>query len=364
MYLLKDAGYKIGHERKAWGPGNFKKGGYTETPCGPRTVFEDFLKEHKPGQPFCFWLGTSDPHRGYKKGSGRQKGIKVDEVYVPAFYPKHEEVRSDIADYYFEVERWDSRVGQALKLLEEKGQLENTIVIMTGDHGMPFPRCKGNLYDWGTRIPFALRWGDKVGSKRKVTDFVSLTDVAPTLLEASWVKAPEQMTGRSLLSILNSKKSGRIEQQRDHVIMGRERHVPGQKKGSLDGYPSRAIRTDKWLLIVNLKPERWPVGAPEGGGASIKHFADCDNSPTKTHIMGLKDDPAQKKFYQLNFGKRPAVELYDCEKDPDHAHNLADDPKHVDTVKQLRSKLEKYLKETGDPRLTAKDAGFDSYPYR
>ncbi|MFK7911076.1 MAG: sulfatase [Akkermansiaceae bacterium] len=364
MMLLQNAGYQIGHERKAWGPGNYKKGGYKKTPCGPRTTLEKFLENRKQGQPFCFWLGTSDPHRAYKKGSGRLKGIKVDEIYVPEFYPKHDNIKSDIADYYFEVERWDSRVGEALKLLKEKGELENTIVIMTGDHGMPFPRCKGNLYDWGVRIPFAMRWGNKIGAERKVTDFISLTDIAPTLLKAAGVNIPKQMTGSSLLSLLESKKSARVEERRDHVIIGRERHVPSQKDPSLDGYPSRAIRTDEWLLILNLKPERWPAGAPDGANAHIKHFADCDNGPTKTHIMGLKDDPEQKKFYQLNFGKRPAMELYDCRADPDHAQNLASDPKHADTIKMLKSKLLDYLKETKDPRFTSENPEFDRYPYK
>jgi len=113
------------------------------------------------------------PHRAYKKGSGKKSGIPVDKIRVPTFLPDNEIIRSDIADYYFEVQRWDSDVGAAMKLLEKAGELDNTIIIMTGDHGFPFPRAKGNLYDWGSRVPLALRWGDKVQANRSVTDFVS-----------------------------------------------------------------------------------------------------------------------------------------------------------------------------------------------
>ena len=364
MYLLRDAGYQIGHESKAWGPGDFKKGGYLEHPCGPRKKFEAFMKSRKVGLPFCFWLGTSDPHRTYKQGSGTDSGIKIEDIQVPSFYPNHQDVKGDIADYYFEVQRWDARVGEAVQLLEESGELGNTIVIMTGDHGMPFPRCKGNLYDWGARVPLVVRWGDQIGSERRITDFVSLTDIAPTLLEASGVNVPQQMTGQSLLSLLKSKKSGRVERKRDHVIMGRERHVLAQQSPSLRGYPSRAIRTHKWLLILNLEPNRWPAGVPKGSAARIKHFADCDNSPTKSCLMRLKDDAEKERFYQLSFGKRPALELYDCSSDPYQMKNVASDPNNFETLEMLRSQLLNYLKETNDPRMIAKDPGFDGYPYR
>ena len=143
------------------------EGGYKSHPCGKQQNFAQFMKGRDSSKPFCFWFGTSDPHRGYKKGTGRQSGMNIDQVPVPDFYPDVEEVRSDIADYYFEVERWDSDVMAALKLLQKAGELENTIIAMSGDHGMPFPRCKGNLYDWGSRVPLAMRWGKGRSKSRK-----------------------------------------------------------------------------------------------------------------------------------------------------------------------------------------------------
>jgi arylsulfatase A-like enzyme len=142
--LLRDSGYETGHWRKAWGPGDFRAGGYDENPCGPESRFDEFMKRRDPSKPFCFWFGTLDPHRAYEEGSGRASGTNVDAVHVPGFFPDNEVVRSDIADYYHEVERWDRDVGAAIALLELAGELDNTIIVMTGDHGMPFPRCKGN----------------------------------------------------------------------------------------------------------------------------------------------------------------------------------------------------------------------------
>lgn len=358
--LLRDAGYQVGSWRKAWGPGDFRAGGYKQNPCGNSSTFDRFMKQRDKSRPFCFWFGTSDPHRGYKKGSGKQAGIPVDKVHVPAFLPNNEEVRSDIADYYFEVQRWDSDVGKAIKLLEAEGELDSTIIAMSGDHGMPFPRCKGNLYDWGARVPLAIRWGKKVKPGRIATDFVSTTDLAPTFLQAAGVKIPGVMTGNSLLPLLQSGKDGRIDKVRDFMVFGRERHVPAQTIPSLVGYPARAIRTDEWLLILNLEAQRWPAGVPENASHPIGQHADCDNGPTKSVIMS---DQASD-HYRLCFAKRPAVELYDCKKDPEHVNNLAGKPKYGKIIAELRGRLIQYLEKTGDPRFTDKPIKFDEYPYR
>ncbi|MDZ7723221.1 MAG: sulfatase-like hydrolase/transferase [candidate division KSB1 bacterium] len=360
MFLLRDHGYEIGRWRKGWGPGDFSKGGYTEYPCGPESSFEDFMTHRDKNKPFCFWFGTSDPHRPYEKGSGQKSGIHINHVHVPEFYPDHEKIRSDIADYYYEVQRWDKDVGKAIRLLEKSGALDNTIVVMTGDHGMPFPRCKANLYDYGTRVPLAFRWGDRIKSGRKVADFASFTDFAPTFLEAAGVEVPEQMTGKSLLPILESESS---DKERDFIVFGRERHTPAQKMPSMEGYPARALRTDKWLLILNLEPERWPAGVPTGATHPMNSHSDCDNSPTKSFLIDHKNDPELSRYYQLCFAKRPPVELYDCDTDKDQVNNLAAKPEFAPVLKKLKQKLESYLKSTSDPRFVESQANFDTYPY-
>lgn len=364
MLLLRDSGYEIGHWRKAWGPGDFAPGGYTEHPCGPESTFEKFMQHRDADKPFCFWFGTGDPHRPYEAGSGRASGMDVDAIHVPGFLPDNDTVRSDIADYYVEVQRFDRELGEAIALLERAGELDNTIIVMTGDNGVPFPRSKGNLYDWGVREPLAVRWGDRLQHGRQVDQFVSFTDFAPTFLAAASVPVPDVMTGRNLLALTTASAEDRVEAGPGFIVFGRERHAVAQKMPSMDGYPSRAIRTKRWLLILNLEPERWPAGVPSGSTHPMDVHPDCDDGPSKAFVIEHRDDPELSRYYQLCFARRPAVELYDCRADPDQVVNLASDPRYAETVEKLRKQLTDYLIATGDPRFTDAPVLFDRYPYR
>ena len=360
--ILEKAGYETGHSGKAWGPGRTESSGRS---LGGKRYhnFAAFLKARDKSKPFCFWLGTSDPHRPFKKGSGEASGMNLSKVEVPGFFPDSPEVRGDIADYYFEVQRFDALVGSAMKALEEIGELDNTIIAMTGDHGMPFPRCKSNLYDCGTRVALAIRWPEKVKGNRETEEFVSLCDLAPTFLEAAGVNVPHEMTGRSLLPILFDQE--REEADRDYVLVGKERHVPSQEKPDMGGYPCRGIRTHKFFYIRNFKPDRWPNGTPDFENAAIPGtwFGDTDNGPTKTYIVENKDkDDVHRKMYDLSFAKRPAEELYDLEKDPEQLNNVADDPAYADVKKKLADQLMAELKETKDPRVVG-GVDFDAFRY-
>jgi len=364
--LLEDGGYHIGHWRKAWGPGDWRALGRERDPAGPTyNGFAAFLEARPPQKPFCFWLGASDPHRPYKWQSGAANGIEIDKIKLPADLPDHETVRHDVADYYFEVQRFDRDVAAALRLLEQSGELDNTIVVMTGDHGMPFPRHKCQLYDSGTRVPLAIRWGSRVKAGRRVTDFTSLSDLAPTFLEAANVAIPAAMTGRSLLPVLQSEVSGRIDPSRDHVLTGRERHGQAQEKPNPGGYPMRAMRTDRFLYIRNFAPQRWPAGCPDaelafGGNA----FGDCDGGPTKDFVVEHRDDPQYARFYELAFAKRLAEELYDLASDPHQLTNVATRPQYAEAKKALEDQLMAELKATLDPRVLDDGDQFDGFPYR
>lgn len=371
--LLERAGYHVGHWRKSWGPGRLKVGGYTDThPAGKRygKGFAQFLAARKEGAPFCFWLGAHDPHRGYERGSGRKSGMNVDAVEVPGFYPDVETVRSDLADYYFEVQRFDSDVGKAIALLEDRGELEDTIIVVTGDHGMPFPRCKSNLYDMGVRVPLAVRFGRRVAGGRTLRDFVSLVDLAPTFLEAAGVEVPEVMNGQSLWPLLDSEASGIVDPERNAAVFGKERHVPCRPDHS--GYPSRGIRTERWAYIVNFEPDRWPVGDPPLFGDTDPARA-VGKGITKGYILthggpdAPSDDPlvtsAVQQAYRLCFAKRPAIELYDMTNDPDQLRNLAAVPEHRAVVARLDARLREFLRATEDPRIIGGSETFDTYPY-
>ena len=364
--MIEAAGYVVGLKGKGWGPGDFKAGGYQRNPAGPGfKSFEEFLRTVPDGKPFCFWFGSADPHRSYEKGSGLSTGKKLQDVQLPPFLPDSPEVREDILDYYFEVERFDRDVGDMVALLEKAGRLDNTIVVMTGDNGMPFPRGKTNLYGYGTHQPLAVRWAAKVKGGRAVDDFISFTDFAPTFLEAAGLKGGADMTGRSFLDILTSGKAGLpaavgqaglVDAKRGRVFVGRERHHGGARPGCL-GYPMRAVRTHEHLYIRNFKPDRWPAGDPEG-------YADIDGGPTKAWMMAHRDDPKVKPLFKLAFEKRPAEELYDLKKDPGELTNVADDPQYAEARRKLADELMKYLTDTADPRALGKGDEFDEYPYR
>ncbi|MCP4786591.1 MAG: sulfatase [Fuerstiella sp.] len=364
--LLEDAGYHVGHSRKSYGPGKLKD--WKRHPVGTNfKSFAHFLKTRPKDEPFCFWQGSSDPHRGYKLNSGRESGIDLARVHLFKHYPDHEVVRSDVADYYFEVQRFDSLVGSVIAELERIGELDRTLIIVTGDHGMPFPRGKGNLYDSGTRVPLVVRWpGGILKPGRTVDSFVSLTDLAPTFLEVAGVNVPKAMTGGSLLPLLGSTLSGQASGTREEIFFGKERHCPGQEAPDSGGYPCRGIRTHDYLYIRNYEPLRWPAGTPNYDKAYKLRswFGDCDNGPTKSYIVANKDqDAAHRRSYDLCFSKRPAEELYDLKKDPEQLVNVANNPAVAEVKTDLSTRLTRKLRATGDPREVGGGEKFDTYPY-
>jgi arylsulfatase A-like enzyme len=355
--LLEQAGYVVGFTGKGWGPGNFKAGGRERNPAGPAfKSFAEFLKTVPADKPFCFWFGSQDPHRPYEKGAGIAAGMKPEEVIVPAYLPDTSEIRSDILDYYFEVQRFDRDVGTILEALAEAGKFENTLVVISGDNGWPFPRSKANLYDSGTRQPMAIRWPAKLKGGRTLDAFVNLADLAPTFLEAARLKPLPEMTGQSLLPLL----AGRTQKGRDAVFVERERHA-NVRKGDL-GYPARAVRTKDFLYIRNFRPDRWPAGDPEKW-FSVGPFGDCDGSPSKDCILNHRNETAFAKFFQLDFEKRPAEELYDLTRDPDQVSNVADRAEYAAAKKKLRASLDQWMKDTKDPRAKGDEDPWDHYPY-
>ncbi|MBN2031184.1 sulfatase [bacterium] len=366
--LLQQAGYHVGSWRKSWGPGG-ELTGWEDYPAGKpySEGFSEFLSARPKDAPFCFWLGSSDPHRPYVLNSGADSGIDLDQIRLSGYFPDNGIVRRDVADYYFEVQGFDHDLGNAIEKLEEIGELENTIIVVTGDNGMPFPRCKSNLYDSGVRAPLAIRWGSRIKKRgRVIEDFVSLSDLAPTFLQIAGVNIPSVMTGQSLFDLLISDEEGFVtSDKRGFVLCGKERHVPAQE-GHMGGYPCRSIRTHDFLYIRNFKPERWPSGTPNYQKAAIPGawLADCDNSPTKTYITENRNrDAYHSHLWELAFGMRPAEELYDCRKDPDQLNNIADDPAFAEIKNQLAEHLIDLLTESRDPRVLGEGDRFDQYPY-
>jgi N-sulfoglucosamine sulfohydrolase len=313
-------------------------------------------------KPWLFWYGCNEPHRDYEFQSGVKKGGKrlSDLDRVPGYWPDSETVRHDILDYALEIEHFDAHLGKMVQLLEERGQLTNTLIIVTSDNGMPFPRAKGQTYEISSHLPLAIHWPAGIPHPgRVIADHVSFTDIAPTMLNAAGVAWADsgmaEFSGRSLLPLLASVQSGQIDPARDHVLLGRERHDPGRPHNQ--GYPIRAIVQDNLLYLHNFAPDRWPASNPETG------YLDVDDSPTKTVILEARRQKGFDAHWELSFGKRPAEELYDLAADPDCLANLAGRPTLATRQAAMRERLFAALRAQGDPRLAGRDDFFDAFPY-
>ncbi len=324
--------------------------------------FVDFLNSVPPGKPWCFWYGAFEPHRKYEYGSGVAKGGKqlsqIDQV--PPIWPDNKIVRNDLLDYAYELEYFDTHLVRMLNELERRGLLENTLVVVTADNGMPFPRSKGQAYHISNHMPLAIMWKKGIRNPgRVVDDYVSFIDFAPTFIELaglSWKETGMQpFTGRSLTDIFFSPRSGRVVPERDHVLIGKERHDVGRPHDW--GYPIRGIVKENMLYIRNYEPSRWPAGNPETG------YLNCDGSPTKTVILKGRLDPKLVKYWVWSFGKRPPEELYDLRQDPDCLKNLAELPQFQKIKLALERQMNRELRAQGDPRMFGRGYIFEQYPY-
>ena len=294
---------------------------------------------------------------------------------LPKFMPDVPEVRADVADYLGEIQAWDAGVGVLLQKLEAIGELDNTLVVISGDHGMPgVPGGKCNLYDHGVGVALIAR-GPGVKGGRVVDDFVNLMDLAPTFLEAGGVKPPDVMTGRSFLNVLRSDK---IRPGRSHPHLGRHRpRAPRRRRARRQPALSASRAAHAGLsLHPQLRPGPLADGQPEVHRArpdlpsaealeknTFVAFADMDASPTKAWLVRQYAEPQWQWHYDYAFAKRPAEELYDLKNDPDQTKNVAADPAFAAKKQELSERLLKVLTEAGDPRVTGDGQTFERPPF-
>jgi len=379
---LGEHGYHVGFTGKGWAPGKAVDAAgrprqlagkpYQQQQTKPPATkispndyaanFETFLKARGPDQPFCFWYGGFEPHRAYEYGAGVKYGGKkiqqIDEVFK--FWPDNEVTRNDILDYAFEIEYFDQHLARMLATLEKAGELQNTLVIVTADNGMPFPRIKGQEYELSNHLPLAVMWTAGIKSPgRTVTDFVNFIDFAPTFLELAGVDGPaagmQPIQGRSLTEIFRSTSEGQICRDRDHVLIGKERHDVGRPHDQ--GYPIRGIVKGDFLYLRNFEPDRWPAGNPETG------YLNCDGSPTKTEILNLRRDGSAPEYWTWSFAKRPEEQMFNIVDDPECMNDLAGKPEYAHLKKALQQQMVDELRQQKDPRMFGRGHIFDQYEY-
>jgi arylsulfatase A-like enzyme len=380
--VLSENGYYVGYTAKGWGPGKA-----IDMDGNPRRLtgkafntaqleppaqfissndyagnFRIFLDSVPENAPFCFWYGAIEPHRAYEFRAGLNKGNKstdqIDEV--PPVWPDVDSVRIDLLDYAFEIEWFDRHLEKMLLELEERGLLDNTLVVVTADNGMPFPRVKAQAYEPSNHLPLAIMWEEGISEPgRVVEEYVNFIDFAPTFLEVAALSTEETgmqpIQGQSLIDIFHPDPTGMTNLNRNFVLVGKERHDVG-RPGDV-GYPIRGIIKNGLLYLRNFKPERWPSGNPETG------YLATDGSPTKSVILNDRRAKGESKYWEWNFGKRPEEELYNIVEDPWCIHDLASDSGHKDIKNELWKELETRLREQGDPRILGKGDIFDAYLY-
>ncbi len=320
--LLNNRGYYTGGYRKIH-QSNIKDElqFYADDPEPLATFFEDRPKD----RPFFLWFGCRDPHRKYGPGAF-DPPHKPKNVIVPDYLPDTPEVRQDLAYYYDEIARFDRECGEIMEFLEQQGVSDETMVVMAGDNGLPFPRAKATLYEPGIHVPLLVKYPDRVGKGRVSDALVSVTDLAATWLEAAGIDVPESMTSRSLMPLL----TGETEKVRDFVFAERNWH---------DNWdPMRCVVGKRYKLIQNYRPE-------------VPYYPSLDlaESPTYGKIKELKKEGGLSgplKWYQHS--SRPQVEFYDLDNDPGEWTNLSGQAAQEGRITKYQEQLDRWMIQTND----------------
>ncbi|TBW28042.1 sulfatase [Gramella sp. KN1008] len=381
--VLRKNGYVTAKTGKGWGPGDpgtidgeqrlligtsyneikttpWANGMSTEDYAGN---FERFLSDLNEDEPWFFWYGAREPHRRYEYGSGQKvAGKKITDIdSVPSFWPDNEIVRNDMLDYALEIEYADSHMERMIATLEKRGLLDNTIIVFTSDHGMPFPRCKAQEYEYSNHVPLAIMWPKGLKNPgRVIDDMVSFIDFAPTFLELAGIEFDKSgmhsSPGISLTDILFSDKNGQVNPDRDMVLIGKERH--DYSRPDNQGYPIRGIVSDEYLYLYNYDISLWPAGNPEIG------YLDIDGSPTKSEILRLFRSGKDDSYWQWSMGKRKVnEEFYKIDTDKECMQNLANVPEFNHEMSDMKRRMYTMLKDQEDPRVLGNGDIFNSYGY-
>lgn len=288
-------------------------------------LFREFL-DKTDNRPFFAWVAFYDPHRPYGDKNGAEKVHNHDSVVVPPYLINSVETRKDIALYYDEINRMDTNIGAMLKELEKRNLRDNTLVVFLSDNGMPFPRCKGTLYDYGIKTPLIFHWKNKVMQNVNYDELVSTIDLAPTILEIAGIRKPKEMYGESLSEIFS-----------DQSVKGREYVFSERNWHDTDAH-MRSVRSDKYKFIVNGYPELlYPIiGDYYGAGSWVD-------------LLNAADKNMLNKFQNLLFEfPRFKVELYDLENDPFEVNNLIMNNEYKAVASKLSSVLSDWEVQTND----------------
>ena len=308
---------------------------------------KDFFDTAKSnGKPFYFMVNSDDPHRPFfvpgqelKGGMAQPSRIySPEEIEVPGFLPDLPDVRRELSYYYNSTKRLDDTFGKIMQALDESGFRENTLVIFMSDNGIALPFAKCDNYHASSRTPWIARWPGVIKAGTVNDDhLISGVDYYPTILEASGIKTPAQLDGKSRLPLYRGKRQkgdAVVYTQIDNKAGGRV--MPMRSKAS----PMRGIQSLDHLYIFNA----WAY-------TDVMHYTNNEGITMKAMQEAGESNEDIKSRVDL-FRRRPVEEFYDVKNDPDCLNNLISEANYSTEVENMRIKLKKWMKEYTDPLLT------------
>ena len=294
------------------------------------------------GAPFFINCNVNDPHRpfygspgGLKKDNNNEGPFKIphelgpDDVDVPPFLDDLPDVRRELSQYWNSVQRMDIAIGQILKVLDESGEVDNTIVIFCNDHGMPFPFSKASGYAHGTRVPALVSY-PRMAAPKRFENLACNVDIMPTVLDLLDMPIPKGIDGRSWLPRMR----GETVAEPEFVVT----YVNGVSNGML--FPVRTIQDHRYSLIYQI----WSDGKRRFSVDSLSGLT------FRAMVRAGQTDPAiAERARQCAYGV--PISFFDLEADPGQRNNLIDDPQHKARIAHMRDALLHEMERTKDPQL-------------
>lgn len=335
-YLLREAGYYSVQAGKAHFNGDATKSFDRMLAGGASgaTHWVSSLKERPMDKPFFMWFAAHDAHRNWDQ-SLADGPYGPEDVVVPPYLADGPVTRRDLAHYYNEIHRFDANIGRVVAELKRQSLAENTVILVVGEDGRPFPRGKCWLYDSGLKTPLVVHWPAGLKNPGVPKELASWIDLAPTILQLAGVEVPPTFQGVSLTPMFCDPRA----KVRDFVFAERNWH--GQR------HHERMVRHGDLVYIRNNMPELV--------GLNLVHYAfdragrygmpEAAYSELVDHWRARKATAAQRNVV---ISPRPAEELYDVSRDPHQLANLAEDPEFADRLAVLRRALDQWSEQTGD----------------
>ncbi|MBU4211556.1 MAG: sulfatase [Verrucomicrobia bacterium] len=328
-FSLHNYGHHIVH--------TLRKAGYTSILAGAQHIasmfeipwktigYDEYLGSHEtaheraseflnntPDQPFFLSVGFAETHREFRDpGPGNNPNYSL----PPAPLPDTPETREDMARFKASARVLDQKMGMVLDALERNGLRENTLIICTTDHGIAFPRMKCNLTDGGIGVMLIMSGPGGFAGGKVCDSLVSHVDLFPTICDLTGIDHPEWLQGTSIMPAV----TGNSEAVRKEIFAEINYHASCE--------PQRCVRTERWKYILRFDGRTRPV------------LPNCDDGLSKTLWMdnGWRDMPP------------PGQALYDLIFDPNEANNLAHDGRFDSVLTDMRERLERWMRDTGDP---------------